>query len=258
MYRTTIYITAWDDIEYKNCVDHLRSIDIQNPIVRINEKTHRPISMNKALKSCKTEFICFLESDVRMCNTPFVRMSEETFDADKDIGMIVIPGNEVEDFKDIQWDKVPYHCKLDCTLTEALKNVAEWCPTLHCAFLRISDNFRFDEDYINHQVFDVDFAREIDFRGKCVVADGRHYMFYKKNFYNEKSLLYHAMCARNLHLLNLKWSRRKNWVSAEGFIPSYAELLNMPETKLFEYMKKHDEFSYDLWLTNVKKRLSVL
>src|ERR1035437_7415797 len=97
---TTIYITAWNDIEYRDSVNHLRKIGVKNPIIRINEKTSRPISMNKAMKSCKTKFICYMDVDIRMCKTPFIKMAEETLDADSSIGMIVIPGDGVDDWSE--------------------------------------------------------------------------------------------------------------------------------------------------------------
>jgi len=239
-------VTSWEDSLFLSIKQTLLSMSVpEQNIYRISDRTSRPAALNAMwdkLSIPKYKYIAFIDEDVVIRdNHTFARL-REILENTEAAGVIANPKliSEGQSFYDIKHDLPPETPWKD-SLVECTSNLV----SLNCALFRNDLEIGFDEDMFGNQVFDLDFGLQLALQGKKVFIDKALLVLARANNYVSKSLSYHAVVARNLHIFMRKWSNIKDWDKECGVkayntkhnneIPSIEELMHWPEIKQLQY-----------------------
>lgn len=248
--KTTFYITSWDDVHFTATKNILLAQGV-NPkyIFRIADRASRPKAMNKAWNTCDTQYIAFLDDDIKVCEGEIVSRMEYILDTDPNIGCAVIPCAQYSYFPEKIIPQMPHGTPLE----KALVNTSRELTTLNFVLIRnnLPNALKFDEDFFGNQVFDVDFGWGLLKNNLLCVEDTSLALAHIQTDYPSKNLFYHAAVARNKHILKEKWSNIDQWVNLAHFnlhnnnaIPSIEELSHTNEKKLIEYIASFNRHGF--------------
>ncbi len=246
-------VTSWEPNLFLSIKQTLLSFGVVDKnIIKISERVSRPKSLNKVWNDVSSEiiaesvnrynYIAFIDEDVVIRdNHVFDRFKEilENPDNVNIAGVIANPKlfSEGQSLFEIQHDLAPT-TPWQSSLSECTSNLI----SLNCALFRADLKQRFDEDLFGNQNFDVDFGLQLALDEKKVVIDKALLVLARANDYISKSLSYHSIVARNLHIFVKKWSNIKNWINVADYnaknnneIPSIEEITHLSEIKQMQY-----------------------
>jgi hypothetical protein len=246
MNKTTFYITSWDDQPFETLRADLINFGIPSESIhRIADRTSRPIAMNKAWAKCETQYIAFLDSDIKLAKNPFLPRMEYLLDNHAKIGAVVIPCYQFADLPEDVKPQLPE----DTPVEKSLSNLSSNLITLNCILIRQDIKTRFEEAYFGNQVFDLDLGWSLLREGYATVADLTLALAHTPTNYLNKNLFYHAAISRNRQIMKAKWSNIDAWTNLDTYnslnnneIPSIEELSHSNEDKLLSYIVDWDEY----------------
>lgn len=237
-------VTSWEPSLFLAVKQTLLSFGVhEQNIIKVTDRVSRPRSLNKAWNTIAGyKYVVFIDEDVVIRdNHVFSRLKEilEHPDNSTIAGVLANPKllHEGESFFDIKHDMPP-----ETPWKNSLAECTSSLVSLNCAMFRADLKQRFDEDLFGNQNFDVDFGLQFALDNKSVLVDRALLVLARANDYVSKSLSYHVMVARNLHIFMRKWSNIKTWTNVSDFnsknnneIPSIEELTHMSEIKQMQY-----------------------
>ena len=230
----TAYITTWKKEEFSFVKDQLIRLGMPaNQIVIVKDKVSRPISANKSLNSCPTEFAMLLDDDVLLDNDPLMFDHMLSYFKDPKVGLVSTCVSQVAEFQHNLKNPNDFKAR-DFTL---------FLNTLNCVIVR-KDAARFDENYFGNQLLDIDFGLELKKNGFIAVMDGSTHLQHVQTNYIPKNLFYHVVVARNRHYFHNKWSGLKEEV------PSIEYLTHAAEDELLVYLKMWEMNGASLYLNS--------
>lgn len=256
MYDNIVFaVTSWEENLFISIRQSLLSLGVPDSrIVKISERTSRPKSLNKVWNSYTNpsidngiKYIAFIDEDVVIRDRHvFSRFTEilESPGNESIAGVIANPKlfSEGQSMFEIAHD-LPPETPWQQSLTECTSTLV----SLNLALFRIDLTQRFNEDMFGNQVFDVCFGLDLAKDGKRVVTDKATLILARANNYLDKSLSYHAVVARNLHIFMRKWTNVNNWngvasynASHDNEIPSIEELTHGSEMKQMQYCMRYN------------------
>lgn len=237
-------VTSWEDTLFLSVKQTLLSMSVsEQDIYRISDRTSRPAALNAMwdrLSIPKYKYIAFIDEDVIIRDSHTFTRLREILENTEAAGVIANPKliTDGQSFYDIKHDLPPETPWKD-SLVECTSNLV----SLNCALFRNDLDIGFDEDMFGNQVFDLCFGFELAFNNKKVFLDKALLVLARANNYVGKSLSYHAVVARNLHILKCKWTDRRDWKGVGHYnnvhnneIPSIEELTHWPEIKQLQYV----------------------
>jgi hypothetical protein len=219
---------------------------IEKECIRISdERISRPVSLNRAIASCDSDYIGFCESDV-VPSPNAVETLTRLLDRNPRVGLAAA---KVQPLSPGRVAPVPIIAN-EAKDEAALEDISEQMWTLNFVLYRKSTQVLFDESYFGNQIFDWDFGLELLHHGYTSIVDARCAVAHQPTDYCAKSLSYHACVARNRQIFAHKWRCRAEWPGLRefqskhpGVIPTVEELTHATEAWLFRYIARHDPHS---------------
>jgi len=251
MYENISFVvTSWEPNLFNNIKQTLISFGVkESHIIKLSERASRPKSLNRVWNEHNNEdvdsgikYIAFIDEDVVIRDSHVFKRMTEILEAPENAsiaGVLANPKlfNEGQSLFEIPHD-MPPSTPWQQSLVECTSNLV----SLNCALFRVDLKQRFDIDYFGNQNFDVDFGLQLALDNKKVVVDKALLVLARANDYFSKSLSYHSIVARNLHIFVKKWSNIKTWTSVADWnlkhnneIPCIEELTHMSEARLMQY-----------------------
>lgn len=248
MSKTTFYITSWDPLGAK--VTSLKKELIKQGVPKerirvLSERKSRPAVLNAAIRECTTEYIGFLEDDVKPAHNA-VKVLENLLDKYTNAGLAIAPVQQYnEDEIGTALGRVPE----DTPDSKSLQNMSNKMWTLNFVIFRKSTGVYFDEDFFGNQVFDWDFGLQLMKKGFLSLGDHRTAVAHTQTSYEKKSLAYHAAVCRNRQIFMSKWKDIDKWHCVNIYnsmypntIPTIEELTHASENWVMNYISKYDHY----------------
>jgi len=252
---TLFIITSWDDSLFFSLKQTLMSFGAdQSQMYRLQDRKSRPPAMNHALReasrrTCK--YIVFLDEDVWLQDSDIFDRLKLILNNTGVAGAIANPKlvQEGQDWRSIQRDK-PKNTPLEECLVDCTSNLI----SLNCAMFKMDllDGLFFDEDLYGNQQLDLDWGWMLAKGGHKILVDQSTLVCTRANNYFGKSLAYHSVVARNLHILKCKWSDIASWKGVWGYnlshnneIPSIEELTHWSELRAMQYCYQYNRDGID-------------
>ncbi len=237
-------VTTWEPELFMAIRQCLLSFGVhERNIIKVTDRVSRPKSLNKAWNTIDGyKYVAFIDEDIVIRDkTTFIRL-KEILNAPENAAIAGALANpklflEGQPLFEIQHDMPP-----ETPWQQSLSECTSFLTSLNCCLFRADLTQRFDEDYFGNQNFDVDFGLQLAFDNKKVVIDRALLVLARANDYFGKSLSYHSIVARNLHVFMVKWSNIDGWKGVNEYnashnneIPSIEELTHWPELKQMRY-----------------------
>jgi len=246
--KVTFYITSWDPNGPK--VKSIKNELVQQGVLEhnigvISERISRPITLNRAIRECKTEYVGFCEDDVFPASNA-VKTLNTMLEKRHNVGLAIAFLKETEAIT-----RPAPELPENSTDEMSLANLSNRLFTLNFVLFRKSTGILFDESYFGNQFFDWDFGLELLRKGYLSVADRRTAVAHHRTEYNHKNLFYHACVARNCQILMAKWENRGNWNGLADYnsrnanaIPTLEELSHSEEEWLWDYIFEYEPYGF--------------
>jgi len=248
-------IQGWNPEDNQKLKNELLKIGVpEKDIGFLTERKSRSYVLNKAFKTIPQhyKYICLYDSDIVVDGTDFVKSLREDLDNNPKIGAVIVPSYQFAE------NEIPFKLEPPMSLDsqqDYLRNIS-FLTTFNIIMFRRSmfnKGLKFDEDLYGSQLLDVDIGVEINRMGFDVVADNRHALAHKASDFVGKNLCYHAMVARNRHVLREKSLNRENWKGVDDYneknpdnrIPSVEELTHSSDGSLMEYVASYDRHAFE-------------
>lgn len=213
----------------------------------VDDRISRPISLNRAIARCNSDYIGFCEDDV-LPSMNAVETLTRLLDRYPKVGLAAAKVQQL-------FDERPTTAPIpsmghECPDEVSLEDISGQMWTLNFVLYRKSTNVLFDEDYFGNQVFDEDFGYELFHHGYSSMVDLRCAVAHQQTDYFTKSLSYHVCVARNRQISIEKWRCRADWQGLHAFekanrgvIPTIEELTHANEDWQYKYIAKFDLYS---------------
>lgn len=239
-------VTAWepDGAPARRLVESIVSQGVDRKRIHIvDDRISRPISLNRALMRCDTDYVGLCESDV-IPSTNAVATLTRLLDRHPQVGLAAAKVHQVDELP--LAPPIPLRDP-DASDGAALDDISGQMWTLNFVVYRRSTQILFDEDYFGNQIFDWDFGLELHHGGYLSMSDARCAVVHQRSDYVGKNIAYHACVARNRQILGLKWQNRVLWQGVKpfqrahrGVIPTVEELTHANEEWLFKYIARFE------------------
>lgn len=242
--KTTFYITSWSDAGLSVKQQLIDQGLPEENIVLLTERVSRPIALNKALLSCKTEYFGMADEDV-LVQPNALRILTSTLDNNPTIGFVAAPVIQQTDKLTLAKPDLPEHSSDEISLEDISTKL--W--TFNFVIMRnLQGKVKFEEEFFGNQLLDWDLGLELKRLGYSSVADHRTSVSHIQTDYSKKSYAYHGVVARNRHIFMAKWRDRASWQGVKAYnaqnnneIPSLEELTHWSEEHLFDYICQYDK-----------------
>ncbi len=248
--KTFFAVTSWDDSLFLQLKQKLLTFGVEDEqIHRLQERQSRSITLNRAITKAyglDTDYMVFLDEDIDLPDSHVFDRLKEGLLSTGAIGVIANPKliQEGQNWSSFARD-LPVNAPIDVSLADCGSNLV----SLNCAMFDYHKlgNACFDEDLFGNQNLDTDFGWQLVKQGYKIFVDMAVVVTTRANNYFTKSLSYHAIVARNLHVLKAKWSSIDSWLSVKDYnqghnneIPSLEELTHWSEIKQMQYCYQYN------------------
>lgn len=241
--NTCFWVQCWDRHQFGDIKALLLKEGVlEKHIKPITERISRATGLNHmwAQTSAAYKYIVLMDTDISDISDNFLQFLHEAMEHDSNIGAAIVPCYQKQ--KGERVTIAPYSAP-NVPINQALKEVV-LLTTFNTIIFRNDLRFRFDEAIYGSQIIDVDFGMDLNYAGYKVVADTRTCLAHAATDYRTKGIAYHALVARNRHVLQAKWRNRAAWSTVEEYnsrvseseqIPSVEELTHGSESYSIHY-----------------------